>query len=375
MKKLKINILNLLILIFLLHGFLFFFVPEQIYDINSPIRYIKYISFLLVLFVLSNKKSLIKTLYYLFLFSFLLIINLIAVGKNFNAILFVNYIFPLTLLFFSDNLSYFLKVNKVVVITYLTLTVIGYIEFFYLIGIFPRFADRGYRIVSIFVNPNNLGIMITILSVYIISGKFSLNVFLNLFVVLNSAFLIYLTGSRSSLIVFFGYFTILFIYKLIKDILNVKRMNYIKILGLFLLTLSLVTTYINYGDNFFNSINSLSRSLTESDLFEGRLNQMSVFFQNTSQNFIFPSRVQLLNNDNVYLHIWSFFGLPILLLFIIFNLFVLINMIKQGKNIGLRLLIILLVYGFAENFVYFWPVGYIYWFIVSNKPNLKLRFN
>jgi hypothetical protein len=367
--------LNLLILIFLLHGFLFFFVPEQIYDINSPIRYIKYISFLLVLFVLSNKKSLIKTLYYLFLFSFLLIINLIAVGKNFNAILFVNYIFPLTLLFFSDNLSYFLKVNKVVVITYLTLTVIGYIEFFYLIGIFPRFADRGYRIVSIFVNPNNLGIMITILSVYIISGKFSLNVFLNLFVVLNSAFLIYLTGSRSSLIVFFGYFTILFIYKLIKDILNVKRMNYIKILGLFLLTLSLVTTYINYGDNFFNSINSLSRSLTESDLFEGRLNQMSVFFQNTSQNFIFPSRVQLLNNDNVYLHIWSFFGLPILLLFIIFNLFVLINMIKQGKNIGLRLLIILLVYGFAENFVYFWPVGYIYWFIVSNKPNLKLRFN
>jgi len=375
LKKLKINILNLLILIFLLHGFLFFFVPEQIYDINSPIRYIKYISFLLVLFVLSNKKSLIKTLYYLFLFSFLLIINLIAVGKNFNAILFVNYIFPLTLLFFSDNLSYFLKVNKVVVITYLTLTVIGYIEFFYLIGIFPRFADRGYRIVSIFVNPNNLGIMITILSVYIISGKFSLNVFLNLFVVLNSAFLIYLTGSRSSLIVFFGYFTILFIYKLIKDILNVKRMNYIKILGLFLLTLSLVTTYINYGDNFFNSINSLSRSLTESDLFEGRLNQMSVFFQNTSQNFIFPSRVQLLNNDNVYLHIWSFFGLPILLLFIIFNLFVLINMIKQGKNIGLRLLIILLVYGFAENFVYFWPVGYIYWFIVSNKPNLKLRFN
>jgi hypothetical protein len=375
LKKLKINILNLLILIFLLHGFLFFFVPEQIYDINSPIRYIKYISFLLVLFVLSNKKSLIKTLYYLFLFSFLLIINLIAVGKNFNAILFVNYIFPLTLLFFSDNLSYFLKINKVVVITYLTLTVIGYIEFFYLIGIFPRFADRGYRIVSIFVNPNNLGIMITILSVYIISAKFSLNVFLNLFVVLNSAFLIYLTGSRSSLIVFFGYFTILFIYKLIKDILNVKRMNYIKILGLFLLTLSLVTTYINYADNFFNSINSLSRSLTESDLFEGRLNQMSVFFQNISQNFIFPSRVQLLNNDNVYLHIWSFFGLPILLLFIIFNLFVLINMIKQGKNIGLRLLIILLVYGFAENFVYFWPVGYIYWFIVSNKPNLILRFN
>jgi len=297
----------------------------------------------------------------------MLIINIIAVQHNFNIILFLNYILPMSMLFFYKGLSGKLAIYRIIGVTYIATTVFGYIEFFFLHGLFFRFSDSGYRIISIFVNPNNMGLVTVALTIYLYEH---LNKQSNRILLLaNSFFLIFLTGSRNALLVFL---VVTFLYIIRYLTLLLVKNQLLKYRSVFLVGLSgvmLIVICILFYKKINNGVQQIldnTRSLGEVDLFTGRLVQYNAFFENVASNLIFPNQNIFSYVDNNYLHIWGFFGLLILILFFFFNLYLLLKTVITNNFQGLVMLIFFLVAGLAENFLYLWPLGYFYWYLVGS---------
>lgn len=365
--KYKSFIVNLLILIFLTHGILYFFYPDDIYNPSSPIRYIKYIAvFFIILFSLNETKK-YKMASFAFITAILFALNLLAVGQNIDTVLFLNHIFPMIIFFFYDGISKYISTHKITMITYIVMTIMGYVEYLFLHGLFSLFADSGYRIVSIFVNPNNLGLVIIVLSVYILGENILKNKVFKILFILNSFLLIFLSGSRNSLLIFSTFLLMAILYWLFKVIRNgLSKKNIYFIYGLILFVLLFLVFNNEMISNTIESLLSSTRSLVGTDFFQGRLNQYNVFFDNVKVDIFFPLKNGLAYTDNLYFHIWGNFGLITLLLFLVFNLYLLIRIIRENKIVHFALLILLLMAGIAENLIYFWPVGYFYWYIVAD---------
>ena len=64
----------------------------------------------------------------------------------------------------------------------------------------------------------------------------------------------------------------------------------------------------------------------------------------------------------MYLHLWGSFGLSTLVLFTLFNLFLVVK-IKSRKMLIILLSFFLI--GLTTNYMYLWPLGYLYWGFLS----------
>ncbi len=363
----KNKIINIMSLLFLIHGCIYFIFPQDIYNLDSPIKYIKYIILLVLLLISMKQAGIANVFVYSVTLIAMLIINIIAVQHNFNIILFLNYILPMSMLFFYKGLSGKLAIYRIIGVTYIATTVFGYIEFFFLHGLFFRFSDSGYRIISIFVNPNNMGLVTVALTIYLYEH---LNKQSNRILLLaNSFFLIFLTGSRNALLVFL---VVTFLYIIRYLTLLLVKNQLLKYRSVFLVGLSgvmLIVICILFYKKINNGVQQIldnTRSLGEVDLFTGRLVQYNAFFENVASNLIFPNQNIFSYVDNNYLHIWGFFGLLILILFFFFNLYLLLKTVITNNFQGLVMLIFFLVAGLAENFLYLWPLGYFYWYLVGS---------
>lgn len=362
----KSNLINFLVLLFLTHGFLFFLYPQDIYNINSPIRYIKYIIIILLLVIVLNESKTFKIINYLLVSISLMLINIIAVGTNFSLISFMNHIVPLSVFFFYDGISKHINTYKIAITTYVIMTFFGYFEYFFLHGLFARFADSGYRIVSIYINPNNLGLVIVLLTVYIL-GKKIINKLGMVLIFLNSLMLIFLSGSRNSMLVVFIIAT-LYTMGFVANIIKKMKIKITSIIfagvgcALFVAFLAIFSGILNIA---LQSLLLKTRSLTNTDLFSGRLNQYARFLDNASESVIFPYQRILAYTDNLYFHIWGTFGLLILAVFLILNLYLLIKTVFENKKQHFMLLLVFLLSGVAENIIYLWPLAYFYWYLVG----------
>jgi hypothetical protein len=374
--KYKSFIVNLLLLIFLTHGILYFLYPDDIYNLSSPIRYLKYIAIFLIVVVSLNETKKYKMALFTFITAILFALNLLAVGQNFDTILFINHIFPMIMFFFYDGLSKYISAHKLTIITYIVMTIMGYVEYLFLRGLFSLFADSGYRIVSIFVNPNNLGLVIIVLSVYILGENILKNKVFKILFILNSFLLIFLSGSRNSMLIFSTYLLLIILYWLFKIIRNgLSKKNVYFIYGFILFVVLFLVFNNGIISNAIESLLSTTRSLTSTNFFQGRLIQYSGFLDNVKVDLFFPLKNGFVYTDNLYFHIWGTFGLITLLFFLVFNLYLLIRIIRENKLVHFALLILLLLAGIAENLIYFWPVGYFYWYLVADiikKPQANI---
>ena len=171
-------LLGAIVFFFFAHGFLYILNPQDIYNANSPIKLIKY-ALLFGFFVLSIRainytKLVLLCMFFIVLFFFHYYSRELGIGVTIKSILmgFTSYAFPMTILLLYKNLK---KINAVTV-TGMVLTfssVIGYVEYLFLRGLFEKFSAGGYRVVSIFVNPNNAGVLFAIMSFFLLEkGKY-----------------------------------------------------------------------------------------------------------------------------------------------------------------------------------------------------------
>lgn len=363
-NSIKQKIANYLAIIFFIHGALYFLKPSEIYNLNNPLKYIKYIVLISILMLALNRRSLKRVVLYLLVVAAIIMINLIALGGNLNLISVFVYIFPLSVYFFYDELSKYLDVKKIISISYVVASVFAYVEFFILQGVFPRFASLGYRVVSIYVNPNNFGLVVVVFTACMLNR--GMGIFRSCLIVANSALLIFLSGSRTALVAYGMVLMMYFLNYVIKILLLSGKIKTKFILSFLLfvivisgLVLSLDVCIEKFWQIFgkLRSIDSLILSMRI------RLGGYSAFL--ASDNLVFPWQKTMIYVDNIYLHVWGMFGLIMLVFWGIFNICLLFVVVSKRQFDNFNLLLIFIVGGLSTNWLYLWPLAYCYWYIVG----------
>ncbi len=361
-----------LIYLFFLNGFIYLFYPNEILNPNFWGKTIKY--FLVITFLLQQKHFNVRSiLAILIIYTSLLLLYFLARSGNFTIT--VNYLFPLLSLVIVPQIDWE-KINfkRMLLVVWTIIIAIAFIEFIFFKGLFPIFADMGYRVCSIMINPNNLSIIMCLFSVWFLAedDRSSIN-YLYLGITL---IVVLLSGSRSGIIIHILMILICIINSMV-NLLFGKYFSFSKVtiilsILFFLIIIGLFIIKANIASKLFDGSYG-TRELTGISLKIGRLYQWESFFELIKKNFIFPWSTSYLYVDNQYLHMYGFFGFPALLVFIVFNVLLFIRCILARNNIGILIIICFFFIGMFENFLYLWPSSYIYWGfasrILTNRPN------
>ena len=124
---------------------------------------------------------------------------------------------------------------------------------------------------------------------------------------------------------------------------------------------------------FINVLLSGSRQIGNIDLSVGRFGQIIEFLKNVKKNPLFPNKISQAYTDNLYLHLWGFVGIIVCIIFILFNLYLFLICYMRRKKMFCILFFLFFIYGFAENYLYLWPIAYIYWYLVCIVMEKKRR--
>ena len=377
-SKIRLLISSILILAFFLHGFLYYFFPEDILNSDSPIKLIKYIIVFLFLIANINKVNFARV--YIFIFwavlflCFYLIANPLVNGKiNVIASKFLPYLFPATLYLIEPIISKFNFKFYAIFILLITL-ISGYIEFYLLEGVFSEFdlKSDGLRISSIFINPNNAAFVIGLLHYYILNtfnyNKFSSYIF-STFLSINCLVVIIFTGSKTGLVILILNMLI-FSWKYLKKYIKTKAIS-INSLRFFSLIIGLC--FLAFTHFVFNDLRSPFSQFSLSGKGDLKTRDMSIktggtrleqiidFKNDLNNSFLFPyAHKYRWTIDNTYIQFWgdfSFIGFILLVVYIFWNLYKFFK-IKQEY---IYPFFIILISGFSINYLYLWPPAYLFW--------------
>lgn len=347
MENSKLSVINLVLIIFFIHGVLYFIYPEQVYDNASSIKLIKYflISFLII--ICFFKIHVQKMVVFIVVFILLVGANYLAGGFK-NSLTGILYIIPFIVVLLMHEVI-FKKANLffIVLISYLCVSIFGYIDsvqetFFSRFG----YGLHGYRISSILTNPNNLGLCLLFSTIFIFK-KMNKNIY-SVILIANTSILLYFSFSKTSMVLFLIY---LFV-------------RYIKTLFVCIPIIFLLVTYYVLENH-----EELLTSLV------ARFEYNNMFFNIAQQNLIAPFFNNYQYTDNVYLNLYGTFSIFILILFIIFNQFILISLCLKKYFKHILYLSLFLIAGLSENFLYLFPLAYIYWGYIFWLLNYKLKIN
>ncbi|MDH5717006.1 MAG: hypothetical protein OEZ22_05155 [Spirochaetia bacterium] len=249
---------------------------------------------------------------------------------------------------------------------------------------FSRYQASGeLRITSIFVNPTTLGLIMVLLTYYIlmnfiitISIKKKRRVWFILMSI-NSWLIIIFSGSKTAIVMMLIIYVFFFIYRLKK-----KSLMFIVNIIFSIFFLSLI--YVGFFD--FESILNpehfgLDMKIREFKMtsLESRLIYIKDFFIGVDKNILFPWYNSYSYVDNAYLDIWGTFGLLSLLFFLFHNIVWLIKAYKKKRYFLFNMLLYLLIMGTVTNIFYLSQIAYIYWYIValinSNKKKVKMKYD
>ena len=364
-------ILTLLVFAFLSHGVLYFVSgsTNDYYSYDNPIKVIKYAVFFLSLITIPIYQDCFsrKDLLPIGISFFMCVCAFIANPKFNDYIVLLNYCIPVFTMFLCETLERKVNLTSVIRVVYIFASIIGYIEFLFLKGKFGRFADLGYRACSIFVNPNNFSAFLFLSAAILITNTSdSIWQFVCIF---NSFVLLRMSGSRSGLLIMaiallliFGYRFLNIVKKQDNEIAVSFKTVLVVVLGLFV-----VGFLVAFPEIVFSGINSLikgGRSIGQIDLSLGRIGQIRQFFDSASFDFFLPYVFKEVYTDNIMLHVWGFFGFPGFLLYFVGTFTCIIKLWGIDRRKCL-LLILLFLFGFFENYLYLWPIAYIYWYCVG----------
>ena len=339
-----------LMIAFFLHGILYFVFPIEINDSNSWVKFIKY--FLIIIFAIVNINVVrTKEVFYSLAFA-----NLAFIFYFFNETTGINHIYllfvlPILLMFlYRDAFIDYSLIFKVAIYSYLGISVFAYLEFFVFKGLFPRFGvgNFGYRCSSILVNPNNFGITVALLSVFIHSNL-SKHLY-KLIIIINTLLLIYFSMSKTAAVIFLLY--MFYVYA-----------RWVP-LFVFILFLYLIL--------FFDS-SSIEAKYSASLVVRESL--VANFLVLAQENLLLPFVDSYEYTDNIYLQLWGFFGLLFLLMFICFNVFIFYKLVHLGQYVKVIALVMFLLAGYTTNYLYLWPLAYMYWgFVFCNSRYLRISY-
>ncbi|GEM_PF-2049088 len=366
MDKFKKITINILVFIFFVHGILYFITPTTSYSGDNPFKIIKYIVMLLILcifFISVNYKKWIAVLC-VGILSVLLIFAVYLFANDMSNIgLFITYIFPFIMIFIISEVVKYVDFKKISVAVYLIATVMAYFNTYILKGIFTRWHVSGdYREVSIFINPNNFGIMISLLLILFLIFYRNIKVTtktiaMNIGLIINSFILIRMSGSNTAIIIFMV--TLVYYLFILISHIQFKNVNKKKItVSVILVFLILIGIFLLFRFVFTDGINVRSISLKSGFI---RINTYKEFIYSNLNNLVFPYRHDIVYVDNIYLSLWGNLGLPILIVFILYNIY-LVKLTLNNKRIDQTfILFVFSLIGITTNYLYLWPMGYIYW--------------
>jgi len=216
------NANTFLIFLFFSHGLLYFFRPEDLHNLDSPIKWIKYLIVFVAIVV--NIKSIKRNRFYEFVVFSVLTILLLIFSHSFSYLggdlllsRLLSYLAPFSVMLISDQIDK-LNLKKTAIYVCIIAIVAAFYEYYFNRGMFKiyDYSTRGgfIRAVSIFINPNNASLFLTFAIIYLNEVivvrnykefllKWSL-LFLNLFVII-------LTSSKTPFFLLAIYFILVFL--------------------------------------------------------------------------------------------------------------------------------------------------------------------
>lgn len=370
---------RVLFVLFFVHGIIYYFFPLDLYNSESPLKLIKY--GILFFFIIINFKDISNTLLFLiislFLFFFLFTFHdfsEVSYLSLFNRL--IVYLAPLSIILVSRVLDK-MRLKFEIYFIILTSVVTTFLEFFILRGIFANYnfsESEGFiRTASIFINPNNAGLVLTFALIYLFLMKFESKYYLEIlrFISLGVIlFAITLTGSKTPFFLIAVFLIILIANNIDgKLIFSFRYKPAIVLIGM--LSILVIFFYLTFDAN--NEKDFREFSMETGNI---RIEQITNFFKHLSiDNFISPDYYRFgVTYDVSFLQIWSDLGLLGVIIFYSFLLFILGNSIAKKKKEKLIVLMIIFASSFSLNVFYLWPPAYIFWYFIFQKKELsKIR--
>lgn len=358
---------NLLIIVFFTHGIIYFVFPDEIYNIDSPLKLIKYfICFVIILLNVKKLTNIPPFILIVFLQFFLIFIShdftLISTTEFLNRILV--YLMPLTTVLISNGIA-ISSIKKTTIFIVLISVLSTFLEYFFFRGLFVRydFSESGgfIRSASIYVNPNNAALVFTLFIIFI-NERFRNFSYIKFVLIILLILCIILTGSKTPLFLLSLYAFVIFLSWLRKYETIGK---YIPIMFLLLLILLIVILFFlsNQGIFSLNFFNSREFSLETGTI---RIEQFNSFIDLVNLgNPYFPNYNNFQQTyDLSILQIWSDFSLFGVFFFYGFCLYKLYSFFRRRDRLKFSILFVILISSFSLQVFYIWPIAYIFWFII-----------
>lgn len=371
----RIIINRLVVFLFLAHGALYYLFPEDIYNEESNLKLLKYVLF--IFFIIINFRYIKHKDVLTFITILLGCFVFFSIAHNPSIIMmpasvkkFMLYTFPLLIICITPIIDK-IKLNKIVLFTTAIAVVGAFYEYYIAPGLFSRFDftnSGGFiRVVSIFVSPNNSGLLLSLSLIFIYENK-NIRKFFKWILYAAIIVSIYFTGSKTPILIIFLYIT----FKIFHSIFFAKVLNFKYI---FLALISLIFGTLYFLDVIkINTDRGDSKTRTyDSQTAEIRYNQLFDYLGKTSRNFLAPDYNDAsVTYDIAYLQFWSDFGLLGLIVFIAIVLpFIYRYRIRRSRVEVKMVLITLIVCGFSLSIFTIWPTAYIFWYLVFTKRFYK----
>lgn len=286
---------------------------------------------------------------------------------------FLSYFFPFSIMLISEEIDK-IRFKKIIIYVLVLAVIVGLVEFYLLKGIFSYVnftGEDGYlRIVTIFLNPNNAGLILTLGFIYlyeILNGN-NFVAFTVKYLFLGAlAYVIYLTGSKTPIVLLFIYFVlinILYFFKPEKIRINRKLFSYVSVISL--ITFLSGIYWLNNRESVVEDNNTRSFDLETGSI---RFEQFEDYITKAGENPIAPDYYFTdLTYDLSMLQIWSDFSLIGLVLFTGFICYKFRTKIYYFDRKSKAVFLLIIMASFSLQIFYIWPPAYIFWyFIYSNK--------
>jgi hypothetical protein len=243
-------------------------------------------------------------------------------------------------------------------------SVLTYVEVIVLGGIYNDFFVEGaYRATSIFVSPNMLSPMVALLTYYIlVEGRGS--ALSRSVAIVNACAVTVLSGSKTGIVV-----TAIMLTAALAEIRGLPRLRLIAFAlvagtGILVADAAGLTSILSRFPGMGGSDVEVRAFSLESGYI--RLLEYETFLGLAARWPLFPWYREFQYVDNMYLHLWGSFGLVALLAFLLFSAWLVILSLGRGRTRLALIFALLVVVGMSTNFVYLWPIAYVYWYLVAD---------
>lgn len=323
-----------IVFVFLISGALYLFFPDQHYNPAGWGVLVKYVLYLFLLgflavYIAINGALSIASILIGLTWAVAVLIGVIAGSEIERAML---YLIPIAALLAPPAF----QVRAVrLAFPVLLLTVFGALYEYFVLGGFARFHPTSYRGISIFINPNNLGITVALLTAYVTLAHRGL---LRWLALLLCGSLVLYSGSKTGMAVL-----------LVLAVLLVAKDNLLRMVTLGLPVVALAAASVAVG-------------LVQVPLAStwDRIRQYTDFFINVD-NIIFPFLDgRTYYADNAFIQLWIELGLPAVLVYTS-----VLALCAFKERLRSPLWAVFALSSLTTNIPYLFPLAYLFWFHVG----------